>query len=66
MNFPFLTVITFTPIVAGVLILLLPKDRKTLIKSVAAGAAFSSMVLAIFIFLAYFSVQAADPAHAHY
>ena len=66
MNFPFLTVITFTPIVAGVLILPLPKNRKTLIKSVAAVAAFSSMVLAIFIFVAYFSVQAADPAHAHY
>ena len=66
MNFPFLTIITFTPIVAGVIILLTPKERKTEIKSIAAIAAFVSMVLSLYVFATYFSVQAADPTHAQY
>ncbi|HEY4721285.1 MAG TPA: NADH-quinone oxidoreductase subunit M, partial [Anaerolineae bacterium] len=66
MNFPFLTIITFTPIVAGVIILLTPKERKLEIKSIAAIAAFVSMVLSLYAFATYFSVQAADPAQAQY
>lgn len=53
MNFPFLTLITFIPATAGVLILLLPKERGTLIKSMAAVATFISAVLAFIIFISY-------------
>jgi len=66
MNFPILTVITFTPIVAGVIILFMPQDRAKLIKTIAAIATFSSMVLTFVVFATYFSAQAADPAHAQY
>ena len=53
MNFPFLTVITFTPAIAGVLILLMPKERGTLIKSIALVATIISAVLTFFIFITY-------------
>jgi NADH-quinone oxidoreductase subunit M len=63
---PFLSIITFTPFVAGVIILFMPKDRAKLIKSIAAVASFSSMVLALYLFATYFSFQAADPLHTQY
>ena len=37
MNFPFLSVITFTPLVAALLILLLPAQRKNEARAVALG-----------------------------
>ena len=62
MNFPFLTVITFTPIVAGVIILLLPPDRKTAIKTLALIATAISLALSITVFVAYDQSQALNPA----
>ncbi len=61
MNFPFLTVITFTPIVAAVILLLLPRDRKTLIKVIALLAATISLVVAVYVFFAYDRAAAGNP-----
>jgi len=52
MNFPILSVITFTPIVAGFLILMLPADRKNETRAVALMAATFALILS---FWAYFS-----------
>lgn len=53
MEFPVLSVIIFAPAVAAVLILLLPKDRQTEPKVLAAAGSFISLVLAVWLFLAY-------------
>ncbi len=52
-TFPFLTLLLFAPIVAGVIILFMPKDKATLIKSIAAAGAFVSLVVAVYMFVAY-------------
>ena len=39
MEFPFLSIIIFTPLVAGLAILLMPAERRDLIRGVALGAA---------------------------
>ena len=62
MNFPFLTVITFTPIVTAVILLLLPRDQKTLIKSLALLASVICLVLSIVVFVSYRQDLAGDPA----
>ena len=66
MNFPFLTVITFSPIAAAVIILLTPKERTKQIKIVAATATFISLVLAIAIFVLYDRPAAAALPAAQY
>jgi NADH-quinone oxidoreductase subunit M len=48
-----LTLITFTPIVAAVILLLLPPERKQLIKVIALVATAICLVLAIYVFVAY-------------
>jgi NADH-quinone oxidoreductase subunit M len=53
MTFPFLTVITFTPIVAAIILLMLPRDKVTLIKVIALAAALITLVLAIIVFVSY-------------
>src|SRR5512135_3089208 len=53
MNFPFLSLMTFIPVIAGAIILLMPKERGKLIKVTAAVATFLSAMLAIYIFIAY-------------
>ncbi len=53
MEFPFLSVIIFAPAVAAVLILLLPKDRQTEPKVLAAAGAFISLALALWVFMTY-------------
>lgn len=58
MDFPFLSVITFTPAVAAVLLLMLPKERKTEARMVAAAASFISMALSIWVYFAYDRTQA--------
>ena len=45
MNFPVLSVITFTPMVAAVLILLLPAQRKNEARAVALAAATFALLL---------------------
>ncbi|MBI9045722.1 MAG: NADH-quinone oxidoreductase subunit M [Anaerolineaceae bacterium] len=52
MQFPILSVIIFTPIIAGLLILIVPKERKELIRLIALAA--SSVVL-LLSFIVYFS-----------
>lgn len=53
MNFPFLSLIIFAPTVTAVLILLLPGDRQTEPKVLAAVGAFISLFFAIWLFMAY-------------
>jgi NADH-quinone oxidoreductase subunit M len=53
MPFPFLSVIIFTPIIAAMLILLIPSERKTEIRVTALAAAFFAMFLSGFIFFSY-------------
>lgn len=53
MNFPFLSVITFTPVVAALLILLLPATRKNEARSVALGAAVFALLLSFWVYLNY-------------
>ncbi len=53
MDFPFLSVITFTPAVAAILLLLLPKDKKTEARVIAAAASFFSMALCFWVFFTY-------------
>ena len=61
MDFPFLSVITFTPLVAAVLILLLPEERKTEIRVVALAAGVFATILSLYVYFAY------DPSAAqHY
>lgn len=64
MNFPFLTVITVTPIIAAIILFLMPDEGKmdpvadkeriailrTGIRSIAAAATFISLLLGLFIF----------------
>jgi NADH-quinone oxidoreductase subunit M len=53
MNFPVLSVITFTPIVAGILILLLPAQRKNETRAVALAAATFALILSFWMYLHY-------------
>jgi NADH-quinone oxidoreductase subunit M len=57
-----LTIITFTPIVAAVVLLLLPRDRKTLIKTIALTAALISLALSIYAFVTYDQAAGATEA----
>jgi NADH-quinone oxidoreductase subunit M len=52
MEFPILSIIAFTPIVTGIVLLFLPGDRKTLIRWVALAAATLALALSL---VAYFS-----------
>jgi len=53
MQFPFLSVIVFTPITAGLLLLLLPGERKREIRWLALAAASLAMGLSLWVYLAY-------------
>ncbi len=53
MQFPFLSIIIFTPLVAGLVILLLPAERKDWIRGIALGAAVLSFLLSIFVYASY-------------
>lgn len=53
MQFPVLSVIVFTPIVAGLLILLIPEDRKTEVRVAALAAATFALGLSIWVYFAY-------------
>jgi len=73
MGFPFLTIITFTPIVAAVILLLMPDEGKmdpardkariaslrTAIRVIAAVATFISLVLGLYLFFAVNQAYAA-------
>ncbi|MEN6299234.1 MAG: proton-conducting transporter membrane subunit, partial [Anaerolineaceae bacterium] len=53
MQFPILSVIVFTPIVAGLLILLIPADRKTEVRVTALAAATFALLLSIWAYFSY-------------
>ncbi|MBN1954519.1 MAG: NADH-quinone oxidoreductase subunit M [Anaerolineae bacterium] len=53
MNFPLLSVITFTPALAAVVLLMLPKDRKDEARVIAAVASFFTMALCIWAYFSY-------------
>jgi NADH-quinone oxidoreductase subunit M len=53
MQFPILSIIVFTPLVAGLLILLFPAERKTEIKATALAASLVSFLLSAWLFFAY-------------
>ena len=53
MLFPFLSVIIFTPIIAGLLILLIPGERKTEIRVTALAASFVALALSTWVYFSY-------------
>jgi NADH-quinone oxidoreductase subunit M len=53
MTFPILSVIVFSPILAGLLILLIPSDRKTEIRVTALAAATFTLLLSIWVYFSY-------------
>ena len=54
MQFPILSVIVFTPIIAGLLILLIPEERKTEIRVAALAAGALTLLLSIWVYFAYY------------
>lgn len=53
MQFPILSVIIFIPILTGMLLLLIPGERKTEIRVTALAAAFLAMMLSAWVYFSY-------------
>ena len=53
MNFPVLSIITFTPMVAAALMLLLPSQRRNETRAVALAAATFALILSFWVYLNY-------------
>ncbi|MGH2522235.1 MAG: NADH-quinone oxidoreductase subunit M, partial [Anaerolineales bacterium] len=53
MNFPFLSVITFTPFVAALIILMLPGERKSEVRVTALAAGIFATLLSLYVYFAY-------------
>jgi NADH-quinone oxidoreductase subunit M len=53
MQFPILSVIVFTPITAGLLLLLFPSERKTAIRIFALSAATFALLLSLWAYISY-------------
>ncbi|MGQ0600709.1 MAG: complex I subunit 4 family protein [Anaerolineales bacterium] len=53
MNFPFLSVITFTPLVTALIILMLPADRKNEARVIALATAAFTTLLAVYVYFGY-------------
>jgi len=53
MNFPILSIITFLPFVASVIMLLMPADRKTEVRGVALATAAIDLLLSGWVYLQY-------------
>jgi len=53
MDFPILSVIVFSPLVAALLILLIPGDRKTEIRATALAAATFALLLSLWVYFTY-------------
>jgi NADH-quinone oxidoreductase subunit M len=60
MQFPILSFIVFTPIIAGVLILLIPAERKNEIRATALAASVFSLLLSFWV---YFNYSAGGPQY---
>ena len=50
MGFPILSIITFTPLIGAVLILLIPKDKENLIRRLAVVVSFIPLILAFVLY----------------
>lgn len=57
MNFPILSIITFLPIAAGVLILMMPAERKNEVRAVALAAATLDLLLSGWVYLQYLTQE---------
>jgi len=53
MAFPFLSVIVFTPAVAGLIILLVPAEKKNLARGLALSAAILDLTLSLTVYITY-------------
>ncbi len=53
MQFPILSVIVFTPIIAGVLMLFIPAERKTETRVTALAAAIIALGMSVFVYFSY-------------
>lgn len=53
MNFPILSIITFLPFVAAVIMLMMPADRKTEVRGVALATAAIDLLLAGWLYMQY-------------
>lgn len=53
MQFPIISVIVFTPLIAGLLILLIPADRKTEVRVAALAAGAFALLLSIWLYFSY-------------
>jgi NADH-quinone oxidoreductase subunit M len=53
MNFPILSVIVFTPIITGILLFLVPEDRKNEIRVAALAASTFDLLLSIWTYFSY-------------
>lgn len=53
MNFPFLSVIVFTPIAASLIILLVPAHKKDWARSIALAAASFALLLSLWVYFSY-------------
>ncbi|MFZ5881950.1 MAG: complex I subunit 4 family protein [Chloroflexota bacterium] len=53
MNFPVLSLIVFTPLVAAVLILLIPADRRNEARATALAASVFALVLSVWVYAQY-------------
>ena len=53
MTFPVLSIIVFTPIVAGMILLAVPGQRKDLVRWIALAAAVLALSLSLYVYLTY-------------
>jgi NADH-quinone oxidoreductase subunit M len=53
MSFPFLSIIVFTPSAAALIMLMLPSQKKDLVRSVALAAASLDLALSLWVYLQY-------------
>jgi len=53
MQFPFLSILILLPLLAGVVLLLIPRQKRSLIRGIALGTALGSLAITISIFVLY-------------
>lgn len=53
MQFPILSVLIFLPLITGIVLLFMPAERKTLIKSISLGTASLILLLSAIVFFSY-------------
>ena len=52
MQFPFLSVIIFAPLITAVLLFMLPANRKDEVRVLSAFTAFVTLALSVYVFVA--------------